>query len=232
MNRPALSRKIYTKRASFAMVFVFLLFALLAAAFSIYELRAAGLLAREGVDTRGTVVDRSTSTTRRSNGSTSRNYNLVIRFAGPDGAPVQVNQSVSRTLYDSNATGSQIALRYARSHPTTVELTIGQTGRTGTVVAFVAAGFGLATLLSLFVLWRGVSAQRRAALQGERRMAQVTDHKRVGKAGSGRSTFGWNAGTIQGRSTPQRTETLPDIGTQVAVFVDPRSGRGWWEGDF
>ncbi|WP_323022412.1 DUF3592 domain-containing protein [Pararhodobacter sp.] len=232
MDRPTLSRKIYTKRASFVLAFVFLIMGGLTAAFSVYELREAALLANEGVDTTGVVIDRSTSVTRRSNGSTSRNYNLVIRFTGPDGAPVEVNRSVSAGLYEANRTGSTLPVRYARSHPTTIELVLGQTGRTGKIVGYIAIGFGVALLISLLVLLRGAGAQRRAAQEGERRMATVTDHKRIGKAKSNRWTFGWEAGTTRGRSGQVTTEALPDIGEPVAVYVDPRSGRGWWEGDY
>ena len=232
MDRPTLSRKIYTKRASFALAIVFLIMGGLTAAFSLYELREASLLASEGVDTTGVVVDRSTSVTRRSNGSTSRNYHLVIRFTGPDGTPVEVNRSVSAGLYEANRTGSTLPIRYARSHPTTVELTLGQTARTGKIVGFIALGFGIAALIALLVLMRGAGAQRRAAQEGERRLATVTDHKRIGKAKSNRWTFGWDLGSTRGRSGQVPNEALPEIGTQVAVYVDPRSGRGWWQGDY
>jgi Protein of unknown function (DUF3592). len=232
MNRPTLSRKAYTNRASFALSAVFLIFAILTGAFSAYELRTAGLLAREGVDTRGIVIDRSTSTTRRSNGTTSRSYNLVIRFTGPDGAPVEVNRSVAQSLYNSSSIGTQLPVRYARSHPTTVELSVGQTGRTGTTVGYICAGFVVALLVTLLLFWRSVSAQRRAAEDGERRMAEVTEHKRVGKPSAGRYQFLWEAGSARGRSISMKAEALPDVGAQVPVYVDPRSGRGWLESEF
>lgn len=35
-----------------------------------------------------------------------------------------------------------------------------------------------------------------------------------------------------GKTSAARDETLPAIGSTIVVYVDPRTGRGWWEGDF
>ncbi len=232
MERPSLSWKAYTGRVSFWLAIVFILLSGIFAPFGYLELRDGRLLAREGVDTQGSVVDRVTESRRRSSGGTSHSYYITVRFPGSDGRNHSARHSVSVAEYNRLSLGSVVPIRYAASDPGVTEMEAGDSAGTGRMLLGLAGLGALGGLASLVFLGRGVAAQRRAATEGERRMVPVTGHKRSGKKNSRYFQVEWNDGGQTRRTAAVREDRLPAIGSDIAVYLDPRSGRGWWEGEY
>lgn len=192
---------------------------------------AAQRLAREGVQATATVTDRQITERRRTNGTRFETYAVTLAFTTAEGTPTEARSQVDRARYETLTLGTPLALTYAASDPALIELEPGATARR-------AAAIGALALLPLVMalvcgIWglRENAAMARAARMGEARVGRVSGHKPVGRRGQ-RARITWQAGELSGRSLSRRSAQLPPVGRALNVYIDPRTGRGWWEGDY
>ena len=232
MSPPSLTWRAWTSRASFGFVLMFLLLAAIMVPFAVFQMRDAALLARDGVDTRGVIVDREITTHRRNTGATTHSYYLTVRFSDGQNQTRTARHSVSHSTYDRARIGAAMSLRYSVSDPTVSEFGQGDTRWHSQLVAGVGVVSATVSAIFAWFLVRSLRSQRRAARIGERRMARVTELVRNGKKRSKYYVVHWQAGDLSGRSMAQHLTRLPAVGDEIPVYIDPRSGRGWWEGEY
>lgn len=233
MDRPYLSWRAYVSRLSFWFATILFLAALFLAAMGAIDIRHAVQLSRDGIDTRGTVVDHHITTARRRNGSQQRNHYIVVRFARENGETVDTVRGVSEAEYDTLAIGSTQAIRYSASSPEINELEPGATRRHAMVLLAGMLVTGMFGLWAAIATWRSLAAQRRAAQTGERRMARVVAHHGQGRRSSKAFVAEWlDSAGLTGRTPSAHESKLPAIGEEIPVYVDPRSGRGFWQGEY
>ena len=231
--RPTLTWKTALTRRPFWMFLALSILAIGMTSLGMTERGNGALLASDGIDTIGTVTGRTTSSARGSGARVSRGHTLEIGFSDVSGRTHTVRQSVDDALYSDTAIDDPVPLRYAQSSADIVEFEPGSTLHNGTLIAAVG---GLLAVLALaaFILWRRtLAAMRRAADTGDRRLARVTGHRRRGAGWSGRYCVEWqlDGGRIQ-RSKAVGQAHLPAVGASISVVIDPRTQRGWWEGEF
>lgn len=196
--------------------------------------READLLDLHGVETVATILDREIVTRRDSDGRVSTDYRVRIGFQPSSGAPVDRWNSVQRETYDRLQPGDTLPVRYVLHDPAIHEVEPGRTAFAawmfrlfGTVILTVAGGV-------LWFLGRDIPAKRRAAADGAVRQARVTEHLSTNFRVNGqpRWRLAWtDAVGDTGRSGLHRLTDLPAVGAVIVVYLDPRSGRGWWEND-
>lgn len=197
-------------------------------------LTEARTLERDGIDTVAVITHRHIRSERDRDGNNRTRHMLHYIFNPTSDQHVEGVQDVSRRFYNSVQVGQQVAVRYLPYDP----------GRNaleppGRLLPLVFLGFGLiagaVTLALVWVLGRNKLSLIRAARQGEVRQARVTAHETTNTQVNGRTQyrFGWlDAAGAEGRSAMTDYRELPEIDSVVTVYVDPRTGRGWWEGDF
>lgn len=212
-----------------------LLFAAVFGTIAWYQAGQAQLLDRHGVETFATVTDRQTRTQRNSDGDERTEYLLSYRFDAGLGEVITGRQSVDRALYLATAVGDQIPLRYVAHHPDIHEIESGESRFLSLIFGAFAALFGAVGLgLGLWMVRRKASLIR-AARDGEVRQAEVLGHQASSITVNDRPLMQarWrDAAGETGVTSAGRTETLPPVGAVIVVYIDPISGRGWWEGDF
>lgn len=211
-----------------------LLVALVMGGFALHMLRTAELLEIHGLEATATVIDRDIRRTRDSEGRTNTEYRVTIRFQPGTGPEVIARHTVSRTRYDTLPPGSEIGVRYVGHEPSIHEIEQGSTAWTGWILTVASSlisvvGLGLATWIG-----RRKASLFRAARHGEVREARVTGRVVTNTQINGRSQYRltWvDAAGAEGRSGLFEFDTLPPEGTVIVVYVDGRTGRGWWEED-
>jgi len=196
--------------------------------------RDAALLDLHGAEATATVTDREIVERRDSDGHRSTDYRLRIDFTASSGVRVSDWDSVSRETYDSLQAGDTMPVRYVAHDPAIFEVEPGQTAFSarlfsgiGFAILAVAAGIGA-------FLGRAIPSKRRAAARGAVREARVTAHLRTNVRVNGRTRWRltWTDAVGEtGRSDMHRQDDLPPVGNVIVVYLDPRSGRGWWEED-
>lgn len=208
-----------------------LLFASIFVPLGAIDLLDSNRLTRDGVETSAIVTDHDIHTSRRSNGGTRTSYSLTLRFTDAQGVQHLTRLPVSQDIYHRNGIGSRMALRYVAADPTIAEVEPGATLRDGALMGGIGAAMLLVALMCGAIFLRTTAAMRRAVRDGARRLAQVVAHHRVGKQHARTFTAEWSDGLTIGKTRTLREANLPAIGSQIPVYVDPRTGRGWWEGD-
>ena len=231
MDRPRLSIGAYFKRLATVLAVVFAVFTVMFGAIGASKLLDAALLAREGVNAQALVTGHD-QTTRRRNGVTSHDYYLLLQLNAQDGRSTALRAGVTRAEYNQSPDGALIPIRYAASDPETYELHEGDKLSGGRIVTPLAGISFIALLVSLFFMVRSTASQRRAARDGEQRMARVVHVEQVGKKARAWSTVQWDDGTTTGKTGQINTAKAPAVGSEIAVFIDPRTGRGWWVGEY
>lgn len=211
-----------------------LVFALVFTTAGAVFLNEARRMARDGLDTVAVITHRNIRTSRDSDGNTRTHYRLHYIFNPTSDQHVEAAQDVSSRFYNSVQVGQEVPVRYLPYDPGRNALE--PPGRVLPVV-FLAIGLAASaiTLSLVFVLGRNKLSLIRAARLGEVRQARVTGHEITNTQVNGRTQyrFGWlDAAGAEGRSAMTDYRELPEIDSVVAVYIDPRSGRGWWEGDF
>lgn len=195
----------------------------------------ARLLERHGIDTQATVTDRETRTRRNEDGEERTEYLLSYRFDAGLGEAVTGRQAVDRALYLETGIGAQIPLRYVAHLPDIHEIESGESRFLSLIFGFFALLFGAVGLgLGLWMVRRKASLIR-AVRDGEVREARVLGHQASSITVNDHRLMQaqWrDAAGATGVTTAARGETLPAVGAVIVVYVDPVSGRGWWEGDF
>ncbi len=233
MNRPTLRRNTALTQRSFWVFLLLMTFAAGMTVFGVAERRNGTLLATEGIDTAGVIVERTSAMVNSHNGRRERSHILIIHYSDTTGQVHVARQSVNKPHFDATAVGDTVALRYVRSSPTIIEYEAGSTLSDGAFIVGFAAVVAALGVVALFVWRRTLAAMRRAAQTGERRLARVLSHHRRGAKWSGRYYAKWELDGGRTRKTKAVSQArLPAIGTLIAVYFDAKSGRGWWEGEF
>jgi len=232
MDRPVLSWKTYFTRLAFWLFFSLLMASGLFGGIGYSERNDGLLLAKDGIDTVGSVVGRDI-TTSRNNGRTSRTYYLLISYTDTRGVDHSTRKSVSRSEYETTPRGHHVPLRFSASSADTVEFSPGASLRNGYILLAIGAITAALSLVSLVVYLRGMAAMRRAASIGDKRLVPVVGHHKQGKRRSKYYRIEWQG--IDGKMKKTKAvkkSRLPSIGSYIVIYTDPRSGRDYWDGEF
>ena len=237
MERKAVSLPRLLWRMGAVWVFFPLLFAVSFGAVGLYMLQQARLQDRYGVEGIAVVEEKYTRTGRDSDGRTTVTHYLSYSFRPEGGSPIQDSESVQRSFYNQVRVGDEIPIRYVPHRPEVNEIEPG----VNKLIGWVFGGFGfLAAVASAGLAWWIWTRKRsvlRAARHGEVRQARVTGVRRtnVQKNNHQMHVLQWvDAAGQPGESRMYRMERLMDhpVGSVIVVYVDPVTGRGWWEEDF
>ncbi len=212
-----------------------LVFALAFGGVGIALSRDVMLLAREGVVVQAQIIDRQIETRRSSDGKTSTYYHVHYSYHPEERAdPITRRQTVSRTLYDRAQPGGQMPVTYAWSSPDRASIDLAH-DRLG---AWIFGGIGVVAALVSLGLGGWMIGRKRSVLRalrhGELREARVTGIREtnVRKNNVRQYVLDWvDATGATGSSMMDRFTRLSEtpVGSVIRVYVDPRTGRGWWE---
>lgn len=233
MSRTTLSWRAHARNPFLWVGLLCLCLALLFLPIGGLHLRDAQRLASDGIDTTATVVDHATHTSRTNNGNRRTSYSVTLRYADQRGGQHTTRLSVSSETYQRLGIGRRTPVRYVASDPTIAEVEPGANRRSGMIMAGVGAASALGALVLLVLFLRSSAAQRRAMERGERRLARIVAHHRVGKAMARvrKVNAEWTDDHISGRTRTMKEGEAPTIGTRITICVDPVSGKGWWVDD-
>lgn len=195
--------------------------------------REARLLASEGVQTTGVVLEREH---RRRDGSSM--YFLRYEFTVMDGTRRIGRQRVSRALHDRARPGASIMVHYAQSRPSVNRVQRGDTIALRLVLGAVSGLLVLGAGFLTRVMWGDWRAMLRAARRGERGEAWVIAwHECPGgpRKGGKRAdmTMAWrddnrNRSGQTGAMAAELAARHP-AGSRISIWYDPHSERGFWE---
>jgi hypothetical protein len=193
------------------------------------------VMAREGVQVQGFVIDKQAERRRDSNGNISINYFITYAYAPERQTQIiEKRVGVTQKMYRSAEPGGPIMVTYAWSQPDRASLDP-KSDRFGAVIfSTFAAIAALVTLgLGWWMIGRKVSAIR-ALRSGEVREARVTAlrHTHVTKNRVAQYVLDWVDATGQkGTSLMASAEKLANYptGSVIVIYVDPKTGRGWWD---
>lgn len=193
------------------------------------------LLAREGVIGEAEVLTRQIERRRDSDGRETLTYYLSYTYL-PEGRaePIEKRQGVSRRLYEQVREGQIIPVTYAWTQPERATLDA-RHDRFGVILFGSIGGIGMLVSLGLggWMVSRKLSVLR-ALRHGEVREARVTGMRRtaVQKNRQPQYVIDWeDAAGSTGTSMMAGQSKLLDhpIGSVIVVYIDPKTGRGWWE---
>lgn len=193
------------------------------------------LLARDGVTGEAEVIARQIERRRDSDGKESVTYFLRYSYL-PEGHAQRLvkRQSVSRRLYDQVQEGQVIPVTYAWTRPERATVDA-RHDRFGLILFGVFGGIGAVVALGLggWMISRKLSVLR-ALRRGEVREARVTGLRRtnVQKNKVQQYVIDWeDAAGQKGSSMMESQASLlhHPIGSVIVVYIDPKTGRGWWE---
>ncbi len=192
-------------------------------------------LARDGVTVTGEVLETHIRSSHTSDGATRRSYHVTYRFIPEgEGTPLIRVDDVSQRLYWTLRTGGTVEVTHARHNPdiATVDLRNERMGGvifTSVGVLIVLVGLGLGG----WMIGRKLSVLR-ALREGEVREARVKGIRAtdVYKNKVRQYVLDWvDASGTPDSSMVDRFEHLsahPE-GSVITVYIDPQTGRGWWE---
>jgi hypothetical protein len=194
----------------------------------------ADLLARHGITVTGQVIDREIFQRRNPDGPDTRNYHVIYSFRTLAGQEGRGRAAVSLARYNSLPIGSPLQVTYAEVDPSVSTLNPGARQYSG----WGLGGFGLLAALGAVVLgWFLLGLKRsalRAAREGEVREAQVSALMPGSLRVRGEQYYQmeWrDAAGATGQSRNHSLSKLPERGSLIVVYVDPITGKGWWEND-
>jgi hypothetical protein len=97
----------------------------------------------------------------------------------------------------------------------------------------LALPLAIAGLLAMVLAILRALSQRRAIASGIKISCTVRGHEDgTGTHGLPRFRISWtDPDGRAGRSVMRRTWWVPPVGKPAQIFLDPRNGRQWWEGD-
>lgn len=193
-------------------------------------------LTRDGVTVTGEVTAKQIRRSRSSQQKTETiTYWVAYQFR-PEGLSEMLTRDrpVSESLYHALEVGGPVAVLYVWSNPdrSTIDRAHDKTG----AIVFVMMG-GVAAVLTFGLGWwllgRKLSVIR-ALLRGEVRQARVTGLRSLNMAINRQDQFRlqWvDAAGDAGESmmAPLSKFAAYPPGSVIVVYVDPRSGRGWWD---
>lgn len=195
---------------------------------------SAHQMAREGVEAVAQVTDRRIRTTTDSDGNRTTRYIVSYAFRPSSDQRVEAEDAVSRDFYDGLEVGGPVSVRFLPSDPARSQLQpAGVAGPVALLIVAVVAA-GIMVVLAWF-FWGNKLSILRAARSGEVREARVTGSEATNVQVNGRTQYRvtWTDAAGQpGRSAMMDYQALPRAGEVLRIYVDPRTGRGWWENDF
>ena len=212
-----------------------LVFGVVFVAVALSSLAAYRALQRDGVLGQTEVIARNISRSRNSDGDETLTYYLTHSFR-PEGYSdsVTTRQSVGRGLYMGTEVGSFLPVTYIWNQPERNTLDPKRD-------MFGVVFFGLAGAVALLVAlggtawgWGRVASARRALLHGDVREARVTDIRKLPLRVNGRARYRitWqDAVGTTGKSLIARPDLAlaQNVGDVIVIYVDLRTGRGWWQ---
>lgn len=195
----------------------------------------ARLLENHGVDGVAVVTNRDIRVRRDSNNGERRDFRLFYTFDAGLGEIVSSYRAVNAARYHATAIGDEIPVRYVSFRPDIHEIEEGTSQLISVVFGLVSVVTGLGALGSGAWVWRRKASLIRAARSGPVCEARVEGHVPSNVTVNNRRLMQarWlDAMGATGQTAPARDDRLPAVGSVIVVYVDPKSGRGWWEGDF
>lgn len=194
----------------------------------------ADALDNTGVQVNATVLNARSSQQRDPDGTMQTRYRLQVRFAPQLGDPVEGWHDVNRATFETAEIGEILPIRYLPADPRTIEFSEGSTRRSGWLFSLVGSVFLIASLGAGYAFGRHIPSARRAQLSQQRRRASVQAHEnsgiKLGDTHLHRMIWADDLGDT-GQSRARKPGDLPRIGESIMLRVDPKTDRGWWEGD-
>ncbi|MCC1480773.1 hypothetical protein J1C52_03865 [Roseibaca sp. Y0-43] len=192
-------------------------------------------LQRDGVQGETQVIAKEVVRQQDSDGDAQLSYYLTHRFR-PEGytQTITTRQRVDRGVYLGVAEGDFLPVTYVWNQPERNTLDP-KRDMFGVVFFGLAGAIGLLMALGGAVWgWGRMASARRALLHGEVREARVSDIRKlrhtVNKAARYRVIWQDAAGE-SGHSLPASPNLALGLapGDVIVVYIDPLSGRGWWQ---
>ena len=214
-----------------------LLFAVSFGGVGLYTFQQAQLLDRYGIDGIATIEDKYTRTGRDSDGRTTVTYYLSYTFRPEGGSPLSDTESVQRSFYNQVRAGDEVPIRYVSHRPEVNEIEPGANRLIGWIFGGVGLIAAIVTVGLAWWMWKRKLSVLRAATKGEVRQARVTGMRQTNVQKNNRQMYvlQWvDASGQEGESRMYTHDALSDYpaGSVIVVYVDPKTGRGWWEEDF
>lgn len=232
--RPAINWMRLVTRQFLWLPLIPLVTAAVLAGFAIAEGRRAERLAVFGIDTIATVTGNETR--RVGSGDDERTeYRLRLRFQPPTGPAVETWTVVGQPTYRQLPPGTETPLRYLQHDPEVFEIEPEATATAARILGWTALGLAFVALALAALLARRLRSLLRAVRHGAVVQARVEAIETLpgGKNDTPRYRLRWvDALGNVGRSEPHPFAALPGVGSVIVVHIDPRTGRGWWTGDF
>lgn len=190
---------------------------------------------REGVVVDALVLEREIIRQRDSDGKETLRYFLRYSYVPAWQVTArEQRQAVSRRLYDATHEGQIIPATHALSQPERVSVDLDH-DRFGMIMLTLISTVALCVTVGLgwWLLGRKFSAIR-ALRYGEVRQARVTALQRTNTTINNRPQYRltWrDAAGQDGQSMMGDYDSLSKlpIGSVIIVYIDPRTGTGWWE---
>ncbi len=202
--------------------------------FAASEFSDANLLRQHGVTVPGQIINREVTRRRSTDGPNATNYYVTYGFRTLAGQEARGREEVSISRYNALLIGSPVAVTYAEVDPSVSTLTPGARRFSGWLLA---AGGVLAGLGAVVLGWVMVKQKRsalRAARDGELRQARVSALNPGSLRVKGEQYYQmqWiDAAGQTGQSRSYPMAKLPPRDAVIVVYVDPVTGKGWWEND-
>ncbi len=214
-----------------------LVFAVAFGGIGVYSLQQARLLDRYGIEGTATIDDKYTRTRRDSEGRTTTDYYLEYTFRPEGGMPMSAHDTVQRSFYNRVSEGDAIPIRYVPHRPDVHEVEPGS----NKLIGWIFGGIGfVASVVALGLagwMWTRKRSVLRAARHGEVRQARVTGLRRTNVQKNNQQMYVLQWTDAAGQTGESRMQTQEHLsghpeGSVIVVYVDPQTGRGWWEEDF
>ncbi|MFN7003551.1 MAG: DUF3592 domain-containing protein [Roseinatronobacter sp.] len=235
MERKPFSFWRVARRLGLLWALVPMLFALIFSGVAISMGAQLAMLERDGIVGEAEILARHIERQRDSNGRESVTYHLRYRYFPVGHAePLEKRQSVSRSFYEQVEIGQIIPVTYVWTQPERASVDM-RNDRVGTTIFGAIGGIGMLVSLGLggWMIARKMSILR-ALRRGEVREARVTGLRRsnVAKNKVPQYVLDWVDAAGQTGSSMMDSQTrlqAHPIGSVIVVYIDPKTGRGWWE---
>ena len=223
-----------TRRLGLIWVGFPLIFALVFGGVGLSLWAKSALLAREGVVIDGVVLDKRIERKSTKNGE-ELTYILRYEYHPTERLdPIVKRATVNESRYRKTEIGDAIDVTYVWSQPDTASIDP-RGDRFGAVIFSLFGSVAAVVTLGLgwWLIGRKLSAIR-ALRGGEVREARVTALRQtnVSKNNVPQYVLDWvDAGGQKGTSLMAGHSKLAQypVGSVIVVYVDPKTGRGWWD---
>jgi hypothetical protein len=186
-------------------------------------------LTRDGVWTTGEVISRFVHNTAHSN----RVFNINYAFTEAEGTEQYGETRVNRSAYNLLEPGTLVEVRYLPRDSRINELR--GADRAGAGWQTLLTGVTLTMMGLCLLIWRWpVLASKLRAIKHPAEPARVTDRElrtRWYDTHPSVVVIWRDTAGQEGRTMAVREGNAPEIGTEIHLRRDPRSGRTWWEGE-